>query len=95
MAVGFGVDGAVALPAGAYGSTSPTRMAYLVSSVRSRMPSFSKMLERCRSTVLMLIVNRWAISFEEWPSAISLTTSSSLLVKPVVGSASPRRIRSR
>src|SRR6266511_1611656 len=41
------------------------------------MPSFSRMLARCRSTVLTEITSSAAISLEVCPSAMSLTTSSS------------------
>lgn len=47
---------------GAYGSTRPRRMAYLVSSTRSCIPSFSRMLARWRSTVFSLITSAPAIS---------------------------------
>ena len=47
------------------GSMSPARMAYLVSSVRSRMPSFCRMLARCRSTVFRLMTRVSAMSLEE------------------------------
>jgi hypothetical protein len=45
-----------------YGAIRPRRMAYRVSSTRSRIPSFSSMLARWRSTVLRLITSRSAIS---------------------------------
>ena len=60
-----------------HGSTRPARIANLVSSSRSRMPSLCRMFARCRSTVLALMTNVLAISFDECPSAISLTISSS------------------
>ena len=61
----------------AYGSISPARIAYRVSSSRSRSPSFCSRLARCRSTVLTLMTSSSAISFDEWPSATSLRISSS------------------
>ena len=63
-------------------------MANLVRSSRSRIPSFCRMLARCRSTVLALITRVSAISLEECPSAISLTISSSRGVRMLSGSRS-------
>ena len=51
------------------------------------MPSFCRMFARCRSTVLTLITSVSAISLEECPSAISLTTSSSRGVRMLSGQA--------
>ena len=64
------------------------------SSTRSRMPSFSRMLARWRSTVFLLITSSSAISPRGVPSAISLTISSSRGVSGSSRSGSPRRARS-
>jgi hypothetical protein len=59
-------------------SIRPVRIAYRVSSVRSRISNFCRMFARCRSTVLTLITSSAAISLDDRPSAISLTISDSL-----------------
>ena len=63
----------------------PARIAYRVSSRRSRRPSFCSRFARCRSTVLTLMTSRSAISLEEWPSATSLRISSSRSVSSLLG----------
>ena len=56
---------------------------------RSRMPSFCRMLARCRSTVFALITRVLGDLRDEWPSAMSLTISSSRGVRMLSGSGRP------
>ena len=70
---------------------SPSRIAYLVSSAMVRRFTFSMICRRCVSTVATAIWRTTAISFEDFPSAMSCRTSRSRrlsrLSDPCEGSA--------